>query len=275
MNDTSQEPLIDLYQTHQGKVSDKWSIYIQEYDRILGPWRDDPIQLLEIGVQNGGSLEIWARFLRGADKLVGCDVNPQCARLSYADPRIAIVVGDANTDAAEKAIANHAPRLNVVIDDGSHRSSDIAKSFARYFPKLADDGLFIMEDLHCSYWSGFEGGLSHSLSSIAFVKRLADVINHEHWGLSQPRTAHLSPFFEAYGCWIAEEHLARIHSVEFINSMCVIRKAHPDKNRLGRRFIGGKEELVVPGHLPLHGSENRVPPQRVGLGMVIRRYFGR
>jgi hypothetical protein len=258
---TSKKTLAELYAAHQGKVSDKWSLYIEEYDRILGPCRQDAIQLLEIGVQNGGSLEMWAQFLRGAERLVGCDVNPDCARLRYDDPRIAIVVGDANTDATERAIAGYAPRLNIVIDDGSHQSSDIVRSFARYFPKLTDGGLFIIEDLHCSYWRNFEGGLSHSLSSIAFIKRLADVLNHEHWGMPKSRAEHLRPFFNAYRCWIDEGQLARIHSVELLNSMCVIRKAHSDKNRLGNRFIAGKEELIVQGHLPLHGSQNRVPTQ--------------
>jgi Methyltransferase domain len=272
---TPNKTLAELYTEHQGKVSDKWSLYIREYDRILTPYRHDPVNLLEIGVQNGGSLEIWARFLRAAQNLIGCDVNPDCARLRYDDPRIRIVVGDANTDAVEKTIAQHTRHLNVVIDDGSHRSSDIVKSFARYFPRLVDGGVFIIEDLHCSYWSDFEGGLSYSLSSIAFIKRLADVINHEHWELSKPRTSHLDVFFKRYGCSILEDQLARIHSIELLNSMCVIRKAEADSNTLGSRFIAGKEELVVRGHRALHGSQNRPPNRHKSPWRAIRRIFGR
>jgi len=54
--------LQELYRLHAGKVSDKWSLYLDEYDRLLTPYRDKPIRLLEIGIQNGGSLEIWDEF---------------------------------------------------------------------------------------------------------------------------------------------------------------------------------------------------------------------
>jgi hypothetical protein len=272
---TFKKTLADLYAAHQGKVSHKWSLYIGEYDRVLAPYRDAPIQLLEIGVQNGGSLELWAKFFPKAEKLVGCDVNPRCAQLRYDDPRVAIIVGDANTDATEKAIAEHVPGPDIIIDDGSHLSRDIVRSFTRYFPRLMDGGVFIIEDLHCSYWRSSQGGLSQGLSSMAFIKRLADVTNHEHWGMPKSRTDYLRPFLNTYECWIDEEQLARIHSLELLNSMCVIRKADPHKNRLGEHFIAGKDESIVPGHLPLHGSPNRAPRQRRSPWDVIRGCFGR
>lgn len=53
--------LQQLYQEHHGKVSDKWSLYLAEYDRLLSPYRERAVNLLEIGIQNGGSLEIWTR----------------------------------------------------------------------------------------------------------------------------------------------------------------------------------------------------------------------
>ena len=50
----------------------------------------------------------WKRT--SARKLVGCDVNPDCARLSYKDPGIAVVIGDAYSDAAQEAIFQHGRR---------------------------------------------------------------------------------------------------------------------------------------------------------------------
>ena len=239
--------LEQLYAAHEGKVSDKWSIYFNEYERIFDNYRDSPIRLLEIGIQNGGSLEIWSKYFPHAQKLVGCDINPDCALLSYEDPRIAVVVGDANSDAAQVKILGYAQAYDVIIDDGSHRSSDVVKSFSRYFPYLADGGVFVAEDLHCSYWQEFEGGLFDPFSSMTFFKRLADVMNQEHWGIEKNRTDILSGFFSKYGFQIDEEALQHVHSVEFLNSMCVIRKAKPERNRLGTRIIAGSAELVVPG----------------------------
>jgi len=256
--------LSELYRTHHDKVSDKWEIYLSTYDRIFSPYRDKPVQLLEVGVQNGGSLEIWSKYFTQAQKLIGCDINPACAALQYEDPRVAIVVVDANTDEAEHQITSNGQQFDIVIDDGSHRSSDIIKTFARYFPKVVDGGVFVAEDLHCSYWEEFEGGLHDPYSSMSFFKLLVDVVNHEHWGNSQKRGDLISGIAQRYGVTLHEEFLSWIHSVEFVNSMCVIRKQQGSGNQLGVRIVAGQlaqiwnDALKVANHhlVPLDQSSN-------------------
>lgn len=258
----SKPSLHQIYSEHEGKVSDKWSLYLSEYHRLFAGYRNHPIRLLEIGVQNGGSLEIWSKYFSEARRLVGCDINPACEKLVYDDPRISVVVGDANDDATEKKIVNlTAGRYDVIIDDGSHRSGDIVKSFARYFPHLSDTGLYIVEDLHCSYWQEYDGGLVAPFSSVAFFKRVADIANYEHWGLGKTRVDLLSVFFKKYGHSLAEEELERVHSVEFINSMCVIRKGILEQNRLGARFLAGQAESIVSGLIDQHSSTSVAPNQ--------------
>ena len=114
--------LQQLYAKHRGKLSDKWSIYLSEYDRLFQPFRTMSVCLLEIGIQNGGSLEIWSKFFPQAQKIVGCDINPDCAHLVYKDRRISVVVGDANSDVAEASVVSHSANFDLIIDDGSHRS---------------------------------------------------------------------------------------------------------------------------------------------------------
>jgi O-antigen biosynthesis protein len=252
--------LRELYADHTGKISDKWSLYLTEYDRLFAPMADLPVRMLEIGVQNGGSLEIWSDYFRNATAIVGCDINPDCERLTYDDPRISVVVGDANTADAHEKVMRRSPQFDIVIDDGSHRSSDIVKSFALYFPHIADGGLFVAEDLHCSYWGIFEGGLFDPHSSIAFFKRLADVINHEHWGIPKARTEILRGIFGKYDFEIAEETLSLVHSIEFINSMCVVRKAAASQNGLNRRIISGADDLIVPSSTEWHDVPYQLDP---------------
>jgi O-antigen biosynthesis protein len=240
-----QTTLSQLYHEHQGKLSDKWSLYLDELDRIIEPYRDQRIRLFEIGVQNGGSLEIWGRYFANAEIILGCDNDPKIRSLTYTDPRIRVVVGDANSDECETEILHQATSLDVIIDDGSHVSGDIIKSFARYFPHLNEHGLYIVEDLHSSYWANFGGGLHAPLSAMAFFKRLADVLNHEHWRINKARTSIIKGFAKSLGIQFDELDLARIHSIEFLNSLCVIKKSSPDKNTLGRRFISGLDESVT------------------------------
>jgi hypothetical protein len=256
----SRKTLRQLSTEHTGKVSDKWSLYLTEYDRLFNEYRDKPVRLFEIGIQNGGSLDIWSKYFSNAAALIGCDINPDCAHLSYDNPRIVVIVGDANASETRDLVYSCSPQFDIIIDDGSHLSSDIIKSFALYFPLVAEGGIFIAEDLHCSYWSQFEGGLFDPYSSISFFKRLADVINYEHWGTTKAREDILKGIFTKYGCDIDAETMSQVHSVEFINSMCVVRKSSPAENGLGDRVIAGLIELVVADHPKLNGCSYLIDP---------------
>lgn len=253
--------LRELYQEHDGKVSDKWDIYLDEYSRILSPYRDKEINLLEIGIQNGGSLEIWNNFFPNARNLIGCDINEDCGKLEYESPHISIVVGNANTDLVEKQISSISNQFDIVIDDGSHTSEDIVLSFEKYFPYIKEGGVFIAEDLHCSYWKSFGGGLYDLTSSISFFKQLVDIINYEHWGLNRSIEEALVVFNQKYGLTLNLDVLESIHSIEFVNSLCIVRKENAINNRLGCRNIAGTEELVVKGHGEHEGSYIEAIPQ--------------
>src|SRR5437764_1227510 len=89
--------LKSLYLAHTGKVSDKWDAYFGIYDRVFAPYRDQPVALLEIGVQNGGSLELWARYFEAATVIIGCDIDQRCAALQFEDQRIDVVAANANS----------------------------------------------------------------------------------------------------------------------------------------------------------------------------------
>ncbi len=256
-----QRSLLEIHLEHDHYVSDKWEIYLNEYHWNLQGMRHLPIRLLEIGVQNGGSLEVWSKYFPNAQKIVGVDINPDCAKLSFDDQRISLIIGDANSDECELQISERSPLFDVIIDDGSHRSSDIVQSFCKYFPKLTHGGIFIAEDLHCSYWQQFEGGLYDRYSAISFFKRLCDIVNYEHWGLNQSRASHLDPILDQYGSKISEELLESIHSVTFFNSVCIIRKKAPAENMLGARLVSGTQELVVAGHLQIKSQRSNAIDQ--------------
>ena len=241
-----------LFSSHKGNVSDKWSIYLDEYSRLFAPYRNMPVQLLEIGIQNGGSLEIWAEYFRNATKLVGCDVDPACEQIQFATKKIEVVVGDVNAPETVSKIRSISDQYHLVIDDGSHKSDDIVKSFSHYFDMVREGGLYVAEDLHCSYWSEYGGGLYDPVSSVMFFKALADVVNQEHWGIERPRSSVLEGFHSRYGAHFNEEALSHVHSVEFVNSMCIVRKESPVQNGLGERCITGLNASVFPALLGLN-----------------------
>jgi hypothetical protein len=236
--------LLDIHTHRTGKVSDKWSAYFPVYERVLAPFRDAELSMLEIGVQNGGSLEVWSEFFPNAKVIVGCDVDQRCQQLRYEDPRIKLVIADVTSQAAEAQILGHSPTFDVVIDDGSHLSGHILHSFITFFPRLKPGGLFIVEDTHSLYFTSFGGGILTRNSTQEFFKLLADLVNLEHWETEvRPETlfstflspVHFPPYLKEG--WV--------EGVEFSNSMTVVRKSKgPGGSRLGPRIISGDLALV-------------------------------
>lgn len=243
--------LLDVVAKHEGKVSDKWESFLIEYENLFSRFQNAPITMLEIGIQNGGSLEIWAKYFSNAKAIVGSDINEKCAALKFANPAISVVVGDANSDEAFRKITSKASSYDIIIDDGSHKSSDITRTFAKYFPILKSGGIFVIEDLHCSYWPHFEGGLGDPTSSMELLKTLTDFLNVEHWR-SQTQGDILGAFKSRYEVSIEENILSSLHSIKFLNSLCIIEKSNP---QLGPRRVVGTEAIVDSGPLSVLRSK--------------------
>jgi hypothetical protein len=254
--------LKDHYQKHEGKSSDKWDIYLSTYDDFLQQQKSSVSSILEIGVQNGGSLEIWSKYFPSVEKLIGCDINPKCKDLDFQHPGIKVVIGDSSTLKTKNEITSLSSSFDLIIDDGSHMSSYIIKSFLLYFPLVEEGGIYIIEDLHASYWREFEGGLLYPYSSMAYLKKLADVPNKEHWGITLSESEYLSPFYDFYDCKNFDAvNYSQIHSVTFVNSLCIIKKKAAAENALGVRNLAGNLFDVYSNHKDTAGLTINVPSQ--------------
>lgn len=240
----SMQSIETLHRTKTGKVSDKWASYLPYYDKLFESLRELPIKLLEIGVQNGGSLETWSHYFHNATLLTGCDIDPKCAALSYSDARINIVVGDANSAITYQKITELSSHFDVVIDDGSHKSTDIINSFINYFPLLSPGGVFVVEDTCCLFMDEFGGGVLSEFSAYAFFKRLTDIVNFQFWKNDVSINNYLRTFFDLRSTptFILD---GWIESIEFRNSIITIKKSFkPGHEKIGERIIVGSEAAV-------------------------------
>jgi hypothetical protein len=89
---------------------------------------------------------------------------------------------------------------------------------------------------------------------MSFFKRLADIINQEHWRIQKSDRDLVARFSDEYGASFEKLDFSQIHSIEFINSLCVIRKASSEKNILGKRVIVGENEEVTSGVKKFNGT---------------------
>jgi hypothetical protein len=124
--------------------------YCTPYEQHLGPFRDRPFRLLEIGVERGASLRAWADYFPHAT-IIGVDIDP--ADTVNTD-RVSTVVADIN---------RYQPGgpVDVVIDDGSHAAVDICAAHQLLWPHINPGGWYVIEDLSTQFfplWGGSSAG---------------------------------------------------------------------------------------------------------------------
>lgn len=158
--------------------SDKWKPYFEVYERHLKRFMGTDINIVEVGVQKGGSLEMWGNYFGSGSKIIGIDVDPECAHLKYDNENIEVVIGDqGRQDFWDKFLQNK--KIDVFIDDGGHFMDQQILTFERVFPLLSVGGIYICEDCHTSYMSYNGGGLNRKHSFIEYAKSYIDVLHYD------------------------------------------------------------------------------------------------
>ncbi len=167
----------------------KWSHYPEIYDEVFHRYRESCTSVLEIGVQNGGSLQLLARMFPRA-QVHGIDINPLCVALNGTlGERVSVQIGDA-TDC--KALAK-LPTYDVIIDDGAHIPQMQAVSFAYLFQhKLSPNGVYVIEDLEHSYQNWWQAEPWFALGN--FFDFVRSRIDDMHSVYTSPEKARQNPY---------------------------------------------------------------------------------
>jgi SAM-dependent methyltransferase len=164
--------------TNDQRLIHKWKHYFPIYERHFGRFVNTDVVLIEIGCGEGGSLQMWKRFLGPHARIVGVDIDPRC--LAFIEDQIEIRIGDQSDDEFLRKIIDEFGAPDIVIDDGSHMMAHINASFSALYPHVSRNGVYLVEDLHAAYWDEFEGGLRRGGSFIERCKELIDELNADH-----------------------------------------------------------------------------------------------
>ncbi len=169
-------PLFEAFMRGPQRSVHKWVDYFDIYHRALQSYRDKPITFLEIGVQNGGSAMMWRDYLGPHAKIIGIDRDPKCRALEQHG--FEIWIGDqADPEFWNSFKAVH-PTLDVVLDDGGHTMKQQLVTFEALWPVVKDGGVYIVEDIHTSYFPGHGGGGPGKRGT--FIDKLKDLIDEMH-----------------------------------------------------------------------------------------------
>ena len=190
-----------------GKLHD----YGRFYDFFFQSKKNEPIKLLEIGIHLGDSLRMWKDFFVNYENIVGIDlIDNECLckcdcheyNFKYWTKRcknkclikcsnklvskclenagIKTEFGDASDYTFLHKIKSKYREFDIIIDDGSHLTNHQKKSFQYLFNILGKTGIYVIEDLHTSYFDTNKhpnGGTKIPGTTIEFLKDRIDDVN--------------------------------------------------------------------------------------------------
>lgn len=180
-------PIADLFWDHDGAIIHKWHHYLEIYDHYFSRFRGKKLpflprfkgkklRFLEIGVFHGGSLEMWRKYFGSEATIFGIDINPDC--MAYDGDAGRVRIGSQADPDFLKSVVEEMGGIDVVLDDGSHHSDHIRTTFNTLYPLLAENGVYMIEDLHAAYWTGYGGGYQSDASFMTDVKQIIDDMHH-------------------------------------------------------------------------------------------------
>ena len=116
--------------------------YGSVYDVFLRDLKCD--NLLEVGIDRGGSLLVWKRYFPEAH-VQGVDVTLN----RLPEPITIDGITTHNSDAYSSEFSNKFSDdfFDLIIDDGPHTVNSQKEFIRLYFPKLKKDGIMIIEDI--------------------------------------------------------------------------------------------------------------------------------
>ena len=171
--------------TNDRRVIHKWTHYFPAYEAHFSRYVNRPVTMLELGCGDGGSLQMWKRYLGPRAQIIGVDFVDDSRE--FEEDQIAVRIGFQHDTEFLATIVEEFGPLDIVLDDASHVMKDTIESFRFLYPRMDKAGVYMVEDMHTSYWDEFGGGLRRPDSFIELSKSLIDELNADHTrGASEP-----------------------------------------------------------------------------------------
>lgn len=208
----SENDLEKYFTENTGRLIHKWQHYFDIYDRHFSRFRGTDVHILEFGVSQGGSLQMWKEYFGPKCKIYGADINPRCKELE--EDRVEIFIGDQEDRQFLNTLSKRIPRIDILIDDGGHTMKQQINTFEELFNHISPNGVYLCEDLHTSYGKKWGGGYKRRGTFIEYSKAFIDHINAWH---SESRQLNVTPFTES------------VDSLHYYDSIPVIERRKVEK----------------------------------------------
>ncbi len=162
---SSANPLWEYFQNHkEGHGIWKWEHYFDIYNRHFARFVGQKVNVLEIGVYSGGSLEMWRSYFGKDSHIYGVDIETACK--AYENDRVSIFIGDQADRAFWKTFKESVEGIDILIDDGGHKPEQQQITLEEMLPSLKPGGVYLCEDVTRCFnrFSAFASGLVNELN---------------------------------------------------------------------------------------------------------------
>jgi len=220
--------LQEYFENEDHRIIDKWVHYFNVYDRYFSKYRGQNIIILEIGVSHGGSLQMWKDYFGKESQIYGVDINPFCKK--FEERNVKIFIGSQSDRVFLQKLKNFIPKVDILIDDGGHMMDQQIVTFEELFDHVKEDGIYICEDLHTSYWSSHGGGFRRRGTFIEFSKNMIDYLHAWH---SRQNNFKINQYSKS------------ISGLHFYDSILVIEKGNISKPYSSRKGNPGFVEETI------------------------------
>ena len=150
---------------------------------------------------------MWKEYFGGKAKIFGIDINPKCKELE--EENIKIFIGSQSDRKFLRKVKKSIPKIDILIDDGGHTMKQQIVSYEELFSHIKDDGTYLCEDLHTSYWLKWGGGHKRTGTFIEYSKNFIDYLNAFH---SEQKNLKVNSFTKS------------VDSIHYYDSIIVIEK---------------------------------------------------
>lgn len=164
--------------------SDKWEPYFEIYEKHFSKFIDKSPVVVEVGVQGGGSIQMWKKFFGKDSKVIGIDIDPKVmSHASHYEDGIKLCLGDQGNPEFWDNFLRENPKIDVFIDDGGHTMYQQKLTFLKVFPHISENGVFLCEDTHTCYDVNphtpiTDSGIYNPDNFIEFSKRMVEVLHY-------------------------------------------------------------------------------------------------
>ena len=172
---------LDLNKYDSDKISNQ---YLDTYDEIFDKFAGEEVNVLELGINKGGSLLLWKDYFPKG-KIVGIDL--ELPKNWAEQDRVRVFQGNQSDLTFLDQVCNECFKegIDIIIDDASHIGELTKISFWHLFDNyLNKGGYYVIEDWGTGYYKDWPDGKAHKLknnSKSQFLRSLSSIIARQPW----------------------------------------------------------------------------------------------